>query len=288
MAKQARLEDLYVTGKEETFVDGQRSVTVWIQPINTPEHEVAVRKASARRATTLMLRHDDTSEGYLEVRDQVEMLGDGYVIEYLVADESYKCEAAAAAEEEAEEEWSKDGYLQSLKDAWEPGDEEVGLKDVYALGASDPDHGDRYPEAERVLDEMKRFNAAVADRLIPIVEQIRQGLASEDPVELRSRCTKRFIEAAGNAVWKEEYERCEVWLGTRCSDAHNERYYAERSAIDRLPDEVYARLRHAHDNIAVDVVTGKGSQQAPSSSPSSEPSTEAATGQSSGLASVPG
>ncbi len=284
MGKQPRLEDLYVTGREETFSDGVRSVTVWIQPLNTPEQEIAQRKASAKRATALMWRHDPTCEDYLAIRDQVELLDDQYVIEYLVADELYEREAAVEAEEADDEEWSKDDYLSGLRDAWEPPNPgEVGLKEVYFLGADDPDTNDRFPEAVRCLTELKRFRTEVDDRMAPIIEHIRMTTAAESMESLRDRCTRRYIESAGEVAWAEEYRRCQIWLGTRSAADHNERYFSSRDAIDRLPDEVFLRLRQAHQAITVDVVAGKDSPASPSSSPSSEPSAAEETEHSSGL-----
>lgn len=327
MAKQRRLEDLYVTGKVAEFDDGLGDVVVddgaggtktvaenvgpgevdgtfvpygpvrvWVQPLNVPEHEKAARKAAAARATVLMWRHDETCEGYLEVRNQVETLDDDYIVEYLTTDELYERAQAITAEMAAEEEWAKEDYLTGLTDAWDPpGATEVGLKEAYTLG---PSH-ERYEEAAKVFAEMKRFQAQVDERLDPLFEMTRMSLRELGQAELRRRYTALEIKETADKAWGEEYRRCELWLGTRepCATCllspekaakarhgdHSRRYFPSREVIDVLPDSIFLQLRVAFASLSVDVVTGKGSPATPSSSPSSEPSAAGEPEGSSGL-----
>lgn len=278
MAKRRRLADLYVCGQEITFDDGQGAVGVWIQAINTPEQEIAHRKASARRAVVSMDRHDPTSENYLAIRDEVEDLDLAFVVEYLAADELFEREAAVEAEQAATEEWAKDAYLVGLRDAWEPpeGDQE-GLKDAWAADQSDP-------EAARVFAELKRFAEQVAERVEPYAELRRAELAVMPEDELRRRCTEKFLETKAALVYSEELRRCQMWLGTRELDDHRRYYFEAREEIEGLPEEVFRQLRAAHLALSVPGTTGKDSRGATSSSPSSEPSAEAETAPSAGLA----
>lgn len=312
MAKRATLEDLYAEGDLLTFdplcrrhgkvsVDAdlaqrctgcrkalaKEPITVWVQNLNTPEHEIAKRKAAAARATTLMWRHDPTSEGYLEVRDQIEGIEITDVIDHILADEMFERSQAAEAETAAEEEWSNDDYLDGLRDAWEPPDGEPGLKDVWARGPDDDETGGRYAAALKCLDEMKRFAGQVDETLQPIAEQLLVGMRTEPESELRDRCTKIYIKAAGLEAWTEEYLRCEMWLGTRLADDHAVRYLEDRKAVDRLPEHAFLKLRAAHMALQIGVVEGKDLGEAPNSSPSSELQAEEEPETSSGPVAVP-
>jgi len=272
-----KLADLFVVGKEHTITDPNgRTVTVWLQKLNTAESDEAFRRAQAARAVVLSAQYDHDSSYYGAALMDVFTLGDTKeaLVEFLIGPERAQLAITRDAEMAADEEWSKDNYLQGLRDAWENG--------LSAEFARDPEHED----AARVFGELKRFADAVDAVVEDEVANLRAGYDNMTVDQLRDEAVKANLDAKSNVAWLTEYDRCEVWLGTRDMADHTEKYFSSRAEVDALQPETLIDLRVATRSLRIEVVEGKGLPEVLSSSPQSEQPDAEATAPSSGLVAV--
>lgn len=258
MPKRRRLSDLYVVGKEVTFTDPDGSLSVWVQKLNQVEHETAYRTANAKRARTFAAYADNQSDEHQGLWSEIEEMALEDIIELLAQSQMASKRPALEAEIEAEEEWSKDNYLQGLQDAWDG-----GLSDAFSKNPEDPD-------AKRVFAELQRFMEAVDERVSGETERIRKDLKGQAEPELKKQMFQSNVRLQADLAWLQEFRRCEIWLSVRESDNHRERYFESRAEVDDLTKEVLDGLGAAYREISVDVVEGKASEETPSSSTPSE------------------
>lgn len=278
MKKRRLLADLYVTGKAVVLEDdkGTRE-EVWLQKLSPIEHEHALRAANAARARVLMVRNDPESEEWQATYAQV---ADSWgnrdeIIDYLISRDIREREQSIAEELGAEEEWSKDGYLQGLNDSWEGDQHTRGLKEEYAR---DPEH----PEASRIFNEMKRFQTIVEEKLEPVRSSLRRDYERDSDETIRRKMIERLLETTADAEWLREISMMEMFYATRDIDDHTERYFDRRADLDLLSATVIGRLTLEYQNLVVDPMEGKGSAATRDSSPSSDPPAPEATVPSSG------
>jgi len=274
-APKRRLEDLYVVGKEVTFDDGRgEAVTVWLQKLNPVELNTALRRANAARSRVKSVRSDQDCDEYrdywLEVQD-FERKED--LVDYLSGEGILRIQDREEAKLAATDEWSKDGYIQGLRDAWVD-----GLSDRHLI---EPDE-----ESERVWAEVQRFAAEAEVNAQPDIEAMRAEHAAKDMDLLREEAMERVLAYHANAAWLEEFHRCELWKGVRDPKNRKAYYFDSRDQIDNLSAMVLNRLISEYSALSVDVTEGKDSEETPSSSNSSAPVDEAATAVSSGLVAV--
>lgn len=264
MPKKRRLQDLFVTGKEVSINDGSGDpVVVWIQKLTPVDHETAMRRANARRALFLSIRRMPETEEYQACAMDVYEADDDALIAEIVEGELAQKRLAIAAELAADEEWSKDDYLQGLEDAWTE-----NLNERYNEEPEDP-------EAKRVFIELKRFADTVDERLADEREALMNDRSGYDRDELEQIVIKERIETLADLEWMKEYRKCELWLSIRESEDHSKRYFRQRADVDDLAQQVLSPLVVAYQELQVDVVEGKDSGEIPDSSPSSEPSAPA-------------
>ncbi len=268
-----RLEDLYITGKELIFDDGNGDpVVVWLQKLNPIEMGSCMRRASASRARVISVKNDTESDDYKALWSEVLEVGatEKGLVDYLVAEVVISSQEVAEAKLGAEDEWSKESYLQGLRDAWED-----GLKDNYAVDPEDV-------EALRVHDELKRFSDAATLIAEEMVADSRAETERKSRSELQEAVMERVIQYRGNAAWLDEFHRAQLWLGVREPKNHRDKYFSNRDIVESLSGPVLTRLLTEYQALSVDISEGKDSRQTPDSSPSSEPSLKEATPVSSG------
>jgi hypothetical protein len=271
-----RLEDLYVVGKDISFDDGKGApVTVWLRKLNPIESTTAVRRANAERSKVRSAKHVKDSDLYREVYFEVLEFGDDPdgLVDYLALDEMANITLQTEAKLELEEEWSKEEYLQGLRDAWE-----ASLRDRYT---TDPDDA----EARRVFSELQRFADAAGAMAEEEYELVKARLRRSTLEELRDKAIEQMLRYRSSSAWLDEFHRCEIWLGTFEEDRATQ-YWPQREQIDKLPSEILTKLLSEYQELSVDVLEGKDSEVTPDSSSSSEPPDEAETVASSGLAVV--
>jgi hypothetical protein len=276
MAPKRRLEDLYVVGKDIPFDDGKgEPVTVWLRKLNPIEQAQASRRADAERAKVRASRADEDSPEFRQMYFDAVDFGDDpeILVSYLCMEDVAQAQTQAEAELELEEEWSKEQYLQGLRDAWEE-----SVRDAYNRDPEDP-------EAKQVFAELQRFADAAEAMASSQVEAIKDGLRGLPIEELRKKVVDQMLRFKSSAVWVEEFRRCEIWLGT-FEDDRKTQYWQDREEVDKLPEPILVRLLTEYRELSVDVFEGKDSEATPDSSSSSEPQDEEETVVSSGLAVV--
>ncbi len=272
MPKKRRLSDLYILEKKITVDDGEGGVDVIIRKLNPVEHESAMRRANAERARVLTLKNFPESDEYRAIYNQVLDLSEQpTLVDYVAGQESAQQMVNIEEELAAEDEWSKDGYLQGLRDAWEG-----GLEKKYA---SDPED----PEVLRVLEELRRFSGLVEKEFEERVKDIRAKYEHLAVSELQQKVMTQLLEIEGELAWMKEFRRCEVWFSTRDPEDSKKYYFQDREEVSTLSLPVLEQLMTAYRELTVDVTEGKDSEETPSSSPSVEQPTKVETGVSSGL-----
>lgn len=266
MPKTRKLSDLYVTGTMVEFDDGNGSpIKVWLQKLNPVEQEKAMRQANAARAKCLAMRKDTESVEYQNLYSQVYDLGDStQLLEYLVAPEIARLTLVREAELAQEEEWSKDNYLQGLRDAWE-GDPDSGEPSMMRRYHEDDAKEDT--EAQRIFAELKRFADEVDGLLVGERENLQRDFESKDIEELREKVLEQLIEVQSDLEWMNEFRKNEIWLATRDPEYHRNRYFENRDEIDDLSIQVKSRLLDEYRALTVDVIEGKDLEATETSSP---------------------
>lgn len=274
MPAKRRLSDLYTVGKYVEIDDGNGPVKVWLQKLNPVENGNIIRFANAARARLRAVKRDKESPEYLDMLNEVlEWQDAGSLVEYIAGERILILQEIAEAKVAAEEEWSKDAYIQGLRDAWAG-----GLRDTYAVTPEDP-------EAKRVFQELERFSKAANEISDPEIEELRGEISTKPLEKLQEEALDRIISYRANAAWLDEFHKGELLYGVRDPDDHRV-YYFDRDELDRLSAQVLTTLLNEYATLSVDVVEGKDSGETPTSSPSSEQSAEVGTQAFSGLVAV--
>ncbi len=291
MAVRRHLTDLYQTGRELEFREGEQPVLdsdtgepvldefgepktepvfvekVWVAKLQLADHKAAVRRADAAKAQVLIGARNRDGEEWTAALGMVdELCGDdrNLMIDFVVADELAQRQEAIGAEVEGEEvdgedgpepsEWKKDNYLQGLYDAWNgaDGDEADSMKVRYAQNPEDP-------EAKRIFDEMARFISVVDERM----KEERLRLAAEigelDDDSLRWKIAELHMESRSNQAWFDEFNRARTFLALRKADKHTAYYLQSIDHVDQLHPTISEAVIAAVEEMAIDVTEGKGS-----------------------------
>lgn len=285
-----RVDDLYVLGRPFELDDGKTDpesgdplppVAVWLQKLDPLDADKTLRKANAAKARMLMVRGDEDADEWLEMYADVATFNVEMLCEFLVTEDLAEFEASAEAEQAAADEWSKDDYLQGLRDAWEGSKDEPGLKE----------REEDDPERAKCWAELTRFS----DKLTPLIEAEKRRLIDDrkgEPIEnLRKEAVRLFIERRAGSVWLNEFRTCEIGYGVRDATDHSRYYFGAKgketedidfNRVRRLPPESFTRLSNAYGELVVPPQEGKDSPEAPSSSQPSGLSGEVETVQPSG------
>lgn len=253
-----RLSDLYVIGAPVVFDDGEGDpIEVWLQKISPLDHETALRRANLIRARVLA-RHADQSTDYEIARLEAEEMTAEDRISYLVMDAVSKKIPAYEAEASSEEPWSKDGYLQGLRDAWSD-----GLDERYQKDPEDPD-------ALNVFNEMNKFMAIIEKRVEGEKVNLKREFEEKDEAWVLEQVTSKFLDGKADTAWLNEFRRAEIWLATREANNHRKHYFEKRDELDEVSQEVLVRLLNEYRALSVDATEGKDSAAQDSSSDLSE------------------
>lgn len=258
-----RLGDLYRTHMPvECEDDTGEKITVTLYKISRPDSNAAGLAANAKRALVLMRRNDPSSEMWLEAYGEITERSRQENINVLTGEDYAKKLISAEAEEAAEERWSEDDYLDSLRALWADGVSETWVKD--------PDD----PDASRVHDELEAFQDCVDKRMEGEAEDLAESYRHLDDEELRVKVVPKLIDTHSNLVWLNEFELHRIFYATREPLDRSKRYFRSVDEVRDLDERIFIQLRDAYDELAVDAITGKGSPATHGSSPPSEPSTE--------------
>lgn len=240
------LMDLFRRGEDIELNDGSGDpVKVHITKLTTGDRDEVVRKANAARSRMRAALRDTTSDEYLSVLDEVEIVDRETQTDAIVA---YRLRGARFAIERqvaANDEWSEDGYLDGLQAAWEN-----GLSDVFATM---PDN----PEARRVYEELKRFDEEVEQFFQGRLRDERASIEILDDAAFKTKAIERATEEAANTVWIAEFLRWKVYFCTRRVDDRAKRYFSSIQESDQVDPNVRAQLLVAIGALEVDAIEGK-------------------------------
>lgn len=268
-----RLGDLFRVGREVTIGDDLGSITVWMQKMNPMEQEKAVRKAQAVRARFIAQADPEDELTLSIVSDAYEMDFDG-LLNYIVMDEISSKFSVIDARVAEENDWNENDYLTGLLDSWngDPADETViPLSEVYAKRDEDEMDPARVKEAERVWDELQRYNEQVNEA----VEEERAALSDQyaalEHERLIQIVREKLIKTHADIIWAVDYRKNQLMYSIRENDNHDQYYFSNRAEIDALPEQVISALYDAFNDLMIGGEEGKDSEEAVDSSPSSEP-----------------
>ncbi len=246
------LFDLYKLGEDFTITEGDASVTVYLQKMNSIQQQKAQRKANAARANVLAMQRDENSEQRAEYETgfvdqfptQVER------VQFLVADRVVKERPKSEAKIANSDKWVEDDYLQGLQESWN--DE---LSDLWVSEDT------RTEESARVYDELKKYLDEVEEDLKPTVKSAEKEFEAKSEGELHKLVVDRQLRAESDMAWLNEYRMHEVFYSTRQVDDRNKFYFGSRNELDFLPNLVVQQLMQAITELTVDVAEGKESQE---------------------------
>ena len=246
-----KLSSLYVVGKDVEFEDSDGNrFSVWLQKLSPIQKEAVVRRANARRQAVLAVkRRPQQDESVKPFVDQV--LADfserDLMIEFLEAEDINNEREKREAEIAANDEWSKDGYLDGLLDAWE-GD--LNYKDAWI---ADPNA----PEPKRVKEELSRFADEVEKAMETARRRIHRDYEDISDDELVEKLVEKAIDVQADIRWLETFRRGELQMSVRYPDDHNELVFKEYEDLENLQSEVLEALFAAYGEIQVNISEGK-------------------------------
>lgn len=251
--------DLYKTGDDVELVDDTgATLKLYIRKLSGPDLEAVLRKADAARGVVRACQAKPESEDWLALYSKVVDWGDDLadLAEYLIHERLARRTEVIAAELAARDEWSGDNYLESLRDAWAD-----GLRDRYAEDANDP-------EAARVFEEMKRFDALVTEKAAQEREDMAAEIVRLGLEEIRRRIVVSLLGAQADAEWNRVFEASTLFLAVVEPHNHFERHFPDIDRVLHSDHRVRNDLMAAYNAMQVAGAEGKDSPAAPASSPS--------------------
>lgn len=274
--KKRRLTDLYVVGKEFSIDDGSGDpITVYLRKLNPVEQEDAMRRSNALRAAVFAQAKDAASLVHATLQlflDDLKTKDD--FVELLVTEKVAERSQAVEAEVGDEEKWSKDDYLQGLKDAW--------ATEMMRRYMENNEDG----EAKAVFDAIQEYTEEVAKAMDHVDEEVRADYNGRSEEELRDMAYENQLRYEANLAWVKEYRRCEIWMSVRESKESKDRYFETREEVDELDQRVFVELMSEYRSMTVEPIEGKSLPVIPASSTQSESPEPQATEPTSGLQAV--
>jgi len=257
VADRRRLTDLYARGEE---VDLGENFLIWVRKMTPADAEIAYVKASNRRASVLsMARSSEPTEMFETLKLDVAALPIDTVIEFLAADEMGERTPIVESQVSFEDEWRKEGYLESLR-------ERFNEEDFQKKYLEDPED----EEVKRISAEVQRFADQVEEELEKVRQDVEAELKEQSEEKLRQKTLEGMLEVQANAAWLAEFSRCQVWRCCFWADDHNDPVFPNRADVDKVQGDVFKKLSAVIDKIHVPDMEGKDSQQTPDSSQQSE------------------
>lgn len=270
MARSAvrRLSDIYVVSRGVEIHDPESPDDPFrftLVKLNHQDHQSCVRRADAARAVVLAAANDEDSDLYRAHLGVVLEQDDPRVLaSWLVLDEVNKRHVALEAELAADDEWSKDGYLSGMREAWVE-----SLNERFQLNPDDPD-------AKRVFDELTRFNVKVMERVTEEHEAL-VDMKADKPVDvLRSECVKHLLKRHSDEVWMETFRATSLFYMVRQPDsgltpARMPRYFESIDEVFVTDQRILKQLVSEIEELEVDAIVGKDLSGNQGSSQTSEP-----------------
>lgn len=247
-----RLTDLYQRGKTLNLNDDsdEDPIEIYISKLNDLEQKQALEKAGGNRARHLAMLHNKNDEGrnfYVEQLTAFEATSPESLISLIIQPKFLEEEASVEKRIAAEDEWTQNGYLESLNEAWLSGMEEQYKKDP-----EDPD-------AKRIFDELKRYTEQVEEELQSIRSDMIKSYENRPYEELLEKAVDHLIEIDSSTVWLDSYNRWLVFFATREVEDHTVRYFESKEEVDRLDKKILDTILDHLNQITVEISEGKDS-----------------------------
>lgn len=262
MPKKRRLTDLFKVGKTILINDdsGEDPIEIYIRKLNPVEYETALRRSNIKRSHIIREGKDRESDLYADTESDILDKGREELIDLLMAEEMGNIRASVEAEFAEHEEWSKNEYLQGLRDAWEnPEDDAESMSTRFSKDPEDV-------EAKATFDELKRFYDTVNEETEARAVVSREVWQAKDDEDLVEQAVVMAIDLKSNAEWLREFRACQIWIA--CKDPSDKKtlYFDSRSEVDELETEIFQRLVQEYMQLEVESTEGKSSEETPDSS----------------------
>jgi len=247
--KRRRLSDLYMVGKEVELNDDsdQPGIVVYLQKISPIEQRDAADFGTKARATILSVKNSPVEDKIL-YEDQLGDMGlDSRedLIDFLASNRVDELRLSAEQRIAAEDEWSKDDYLNSLQQAWND-----GLRDTWITE-------DDNPEADRIYEELKRYTDEVDKALEVDKKDVYAEFDLIDNDELRNKVVNKVIEMEADFAWMNEFSYYQAFYATRDPENHDERYFESIDEVKCLDTRILAEIIGQYREMTVEGVEGK-------------------------------
>ena len=249
--KKRRLTDLYQKGKYATLNDDSdeaEGIQVYIAKINDLDQKKAVEKSGAARAKHLIMMHDKSDPGrayYVEQLNAFDADDPDNLISLIIQPKLAEAEMSAEAEIASMEEWSENGYLESLQESWNG-----GLAETFEVNPEDED-------AARVYKELLRFAERVEAEVQSSRKDLVESYAHRSYEELLNLAVDRLIDIDASTAWLDEFNRWRIFYSVRDPENHKERYFESREEVDQLDSEIISELINHYDALTVSAQEGK-------------------------------
>lgn len=252
--KKKLLLDLNVQYKDVTIDnpdDADDPFVFRVVKLNRPDHETCVRKADAAQASMSAKFRDENGEDFLAVVNQAEDLEDPNVlVSYLILDEFSKKQLSLQAKVADEDEWSKDGYLDGLREAWADGLDERWVED--------PED----PEASRVRGELERFSEQVQVLIDDELEKLKTDYVERPLHVLQVEFARKMCKAVAADEWQRRFRLYRLFYSVReivdgVGLQRLPRWFDSVDEVGMVDDSTLKLLDDAYDEIEVSPVEGK-------------------------------
>ncbi len=255
----AKLQDLYRRGKEQTITDEEgNKATFYLKKLNPIESKTALEKANASRARYLISKRDPASDAYLSTLSELESITDDELAVMASAPALSNKMQSIEAEVASKDEWSKEDYYLTLKESWEETNKEIWGKTRLMEDGVESDYtDDQIQEAEKVLEEMERFDAQVNEEIDKETARLVRENKRLSRQELELKCVDDAFDRRANGAWVETYYQYQVYFATVDKKDKRTRLFDSIDEVQELEQEVYLQLLHGYRELEVDAVEGK-------------------------------
>lgn len=226
------LEDLWEAGKDYDLSPNEDgSAMVYIRKLGPTQQGEAVRMANAERAKVSLVGRDPEDERYIVLKAEVEEMEREDMIEKLAQTKVQEERSKLEQEISEKEEWSNDGYLQSLVDAWEG-----GLMESFFRGEDDLN----YLEGKKCLDEITRFNEEVGSKLEVQLSAARREIERFSTERLVEKTMEAQFDYEASLAWMRTFRLYQIMFGVHTTD--RERMFETIDEVASLPAELFGRI----------------------------------------------
>lgn len=216
----------------------------YVRKMNPLQQENAARKAHAAQVHMRNLKDRPDDPDYEVLMEAAREINDKsmFIAEYEVARDKVK----AAQELSDEDEWSKDGYYQSLQDAWES---------EHKRNWTENKPEDRSKEAVHVFEEIQRFESQLEDKLKKRRQYRAAELEEKPEEELVQIIFDQLVEQQCNQEWMRAFNVWRMIYGV--VDEEKNPLFEDEDDVRSCPIEASRIFKKALDRIQLNITDVK-------------------------------